>query len=236
MGNDTDEGPDGEQPGTMGNHADTVAGGEQPDETRVDIVLPLTHPGTGIFWEQCGSPLIQVNRRAWKYIEPPERALWNEMTLVIPIKSDNELLLQAISPNHDILVERIRKRIDDAEREREFQLCIRVLRDVWYLLHGPSPRDNMIINEIMVRKRKETHLFPNVDRTMPIADWNHPMWQESFIHPTCPKSIHDKALRRLSDILEYFEHDKPTLKETTWMKQHALWIYDKVKDTDAYGI
>jgi hypothetical protein len=220
----------------MGYDSDTSSGGEQPEELRSDNVVPLVDPGTGASWEESGSPFVQVNRRAWKHIEQHDRTMRNEMAIIIPAKADNDRLLQAISPNYDVLVDRIRRRIDDAERERELQVYLRALRDVWFLLHGPSPRDNMILDEIMGKRRKEGHLFPNVDRTMPVADWDHPMWSESHIEPTCPKDIRDKALRRLSDITEYFQHDKPTLKETTWMKQHALWLYDKIKDTDVHGI
>ena len=93
-------------------------------------------------------------------------------------------------------------------------------------------------------QRKAVHAFPYIDRSLPIADWNDPMWSTDDVQSDMLDE-YKKQLKNLVDADVYW-YNQPTAKdsELTPVKWHALscttstavvQLYNQIKDDDADG-
>ena len=80
---------------------------------------------------------------------------------------------------------------------------------------------------------KAIHPFPYIDKCLPIADWNDPMWNPEGFNTSISEymKIHYKnELQKLEAELIIIN---PTEQELLWAEQHSQWLYDKHEVDDS---
>ena len=81
----------------------------------------------------------------------------------------------------------------------------------------------------MKDKIKAVHTFPYVDKCLPIADWNDPMWNTEGFNPSISQAVKNHYEGELKNLEAGRMTAKPTEQEIfpVWAKQHAQWLYDR---------
>ena len=90
-----------------------------------------------------------------------------------------------------------------------------------------------MVRQLMKDRIKAIHPFPYVDKCLPIADWNDPMWNPDGFDPSISEQVKIHYKNELQKLEEERIIINPTDQELLWAKQHSQWLYDKHEVDDS---
>ena len=90
-----------------------------------------------------------------------------------------------------------------------------------------------MVRQLVKDKIQAVHPFPYVDKCLPIADLNDPMWNTEGFNPSISEAVKNYYEGELQRLEAERIMVKPMEQELLWAKQHAQWLYDKSETHDA---
>ena len=99
---------------------------------------------------------------------------------------------------------------------------------------GHSGQNRDMVSRLVKDKRKAVYLFkfPYIDKCLPIADWNDPIW----INPSISQAVKNHYEGELKNLEAERMIVKPSEQELLCAKQHTECLFDKSKMHDTSDI
>lgn len=154
--------------------------------------------------------------------------MWTSLAYIEPVKGTDDKLIQMITPNVTDVADELKRRIKASEVQPDIQLYAKSLEQIMEIIDGNRETSRQLIKDLVKNQQKAVHPFPRIDKTLPIADWNDPMWATEGL----PRQVVNYYPGRFRDCETILKNLKVTEKERKWIQQHALWLYEKKMSSD----
>ena len=183
-------------------------------------------------------PIVTVNRRLWARLLDLQRSWTQHVATVVLIKEKNNTLVQSVTQDIDRAIDALKLKIRDLKIYEDILFHGNMILYLLIAKDGTSPANERMVWDLISNQRKLVNPFPYIDKSLILADFEDPMWNDvdksPGIFPVDQATI-DRLKSKLRDLIESDKYNQPTDKEITWVRQHAQWYYDQHKDHDYDG-
>ena len=133
-----------------------------------------------------GATIIMVNRTVWMVFPEHELILWGRLGDIENVTSIFPRLIERVIAEAQKAIEGAKVEIELAEEMDQITLYSKTLGLLLWARDGHSEPNRDMVRQLLKDRIKEVHPLPYIDKCLPIADWNDPMWNTEgfkFIQP-----------------------------------------------------
>ena len=136
-----------------------------------------------------GNTIITVNCLVWMGLPDHEGVLWGRLGDIEKVNSTSPRLIEIVIPEAQKAIEG--DEIEFAEEMDQIMFYSKALGLFFWIRDGHSGQNwaRNMVRQLVKDKIKAVHPFPYVDKCLPIADWNDPMWNTEGFNPSISPDV-----------------------------------------------